>query len=44
MTTKFRTRPYRPGDLKALQKVRAAAFAPAFRSFREIVGLNAALL
>ena len=31
-------RPVEPGDLAALQRVRAAAFAPVFRSFRGIVG------
>lgn len=31
-------RPFEPGDLAALQRVRAAAFAPVFRSFRGIVG------
>lgn len=31
-------RPFRPGDLPALQRVREAAFAPVFRSFRGIVG------
>jgi GNAT superfamily N-acetyltransferase len=31
-------RPFRPGDLSALQRIRQAAFAPVFRSFRDIVG------
>ncbi len=31
-------RPFRPEDLPALQEVRRAAFAPVFRSFRDIVG------
>lgn len=31
-------RPFEPGDLAAVQRVRRAAFEPVFRSFREIVG------
>lgn len=31
-------RPFRPGDLPAMQEVRRAAFAPIFQSFRTIVG------
>jgi ribosomal protein S18 acetylase RimI-like enzyme len=31
-------RPFEPDDLPALQRVRAAAFEPVFRSFRDIVG------
>lgn len=31
-------RPFEPADLEALQEIRAAAFAPIFASFREIVG------
>jgi len=31
-------RPFEPGDLPALQRIREAAFRPVFRSFREIVG------
>jgi ribosomal protein S18 acetylase RimI-like enzyme len=31
-------RPFEPGDLPALQRIRALAFAPVFRSFRDIVG------
>ncbi|MGZ8349434.1 MAG: N-acetyltransferase family protein [Allosphingosinicella sp.] len=31
-------RPFHPDDLPALQKIRAAAFAPVFASFRELVG------
>ena len=31
-------RPFEPGDLPALQRIRQAAFEPVFRSFREIVG------
>ncbi len=31
-------RPFEPGDLAAVQRVRAAAFAPVFASFRAIVG------
>jgi GNAT superfamily N-acetyltransferase len=31
-------RPLEPGDLAVLQRVRAAAFEPVFRSFRNIVG------
>jgi GNAT superfamily N-acetyltransferase len=31
-------RPFGPGDLPAMQRVRRAAFEPVFRSFRSIVG------
>ncbi len=31
-------RPFGPGDLAAVQRVRAAAFAPVFASFRAVVG------
>jgi GNAT superfamily N-acetyltransferase len=31
-------RPFEPGDLAALQRIREAAFEPVFRSFRGIVG------
>jgi GNAT superfamily N-acetyltransferase len=31
-------RPFDPDDLQALQEIRAAAFAPIFASFRDIVG------
>ena len=31
-------RPFEPGDLPAMQRVRRAAFEPVFRSFRDIVG------
>jgi ribosomal protein S18 acetylase RimI-like enzyme len=31
-------RPLEPGDLATLQNIRQAAFAPVFRSFRDIVG------
>jgi ribosomal protein S18 acetylase RimI-like enzyme len=31
-------RPFEPADLPALQAIREAAFAPAFQSFRDIVG------
>jgi GNAT superfamily N-acetyltransferase len=31
-------RPFEPGDRPALQAIREAAFAPIFRSFRDIVG------
>ena len=31
-------RPFAPGDLPILQRVRAAAFEPVFRSFRDVVG------
>ena len=37
-------RPFAPEDLPALQRIRAAAFAPVFRSFREIVGPDIAPL
>ena len=35
-------RPYEATDLDALQEIRARAFAPVFRSFREIVGAEIA--
>jgi GNAT superfamily N-acetyltransferase len=31
-------RPFEPSDLAALQRIRKAAFAPVFQSFRDIVG------
>lgn len=34
----YAVRPFAPGDLPALQAIRAAAFAPVFASFRELVG------
>ena len=34
----FHLRPFEPEDLPALQQIRAAAFAPVFRSFRDLVG------
>jgi GNAT superfamily N-acetyltransferase len=37
-------RPFQPGDLPALQRVRQAAFEPVFRSFRAIVGEEIAAL
>jgi len=37
-------RPFEPGDLPALQRIRQAAFAPVFQSFREIVGEQIAAL
>lgn len=40
----FLIRPYAPADLPALQAVRAAAFAPVFASFRNIVGTEIAAL
>jgi ribosomal protein S18 acetylase RimI-like enzyme len=40
----FLIRPYAPADLPALQAVRAAAFAPVFASFRNIVGPEIAAL
>ena len=39
-----RIRPFEPGDLPAMQRVREAAFAPVFRSFRAIVGEEIAAL
>lgn len=33
-------RPFEPGDLPALQRIRRAAFAPVFASFRDIVGAD----
>ena len=35
-------RPFQPGDLPALQRIRTAAFAPVFRSFRALVGAQIA--
>ncbi len=40
----FLIRAYAPADLPALQAVRAAAFAPVFASFRNIVGTEIAAL
>jgi hypothetical protein len=37
-------RPFAPGDLPALQRIRQAAFEPVFRSFREIVGAEIAAI
>jgi ribosomal protein S18 acetylase RimI-like enzyme len=37
-------RPFEPGDLPALQRIRQAAFEPVFRSFREIVGAEIAAI
>ncbi|HYG89909.1 MAG TPA: GNAT family N-acetyltransferase [Azospirillum sp.] len=37
-------RPFKPGDLPALQHIRQAAFEPVFRSFREIVGAEIATI
>ena len=37
-------RPFKPGDLPAMQRVRKAAFEPVFRSFRDIVGEKIAAL
>lgn len=37
-------RPFEPADLAALQRIRAAAFAPIFRSFRAIVGERVAAI
>ena len=37
-------RPFEPGDLPAMQRIRQAAFAPVFQSFREIVGERIATL
>jgi ribosomal protein S18 acetylase RimI-like enzyme len=38
MPTSFHIRAFEAGDLAALQRLRAAAFDPVFRSFRETVG------
>jgi GNAT superfamily N-acetyltransferase len=38
MTRRPSLRPFIPDDLPVLQDIRRAAFAPVFRSFREIVG------
>ncbi len=40
----MRIRPYTPTDLPALHAIRAAAFAPVFASFRNIVGPDIAQL
>ena len=37
-------RPFQPGDLDALQRIRRVAFEPVFRSFREIVGAEIAAI
>ncbi len=37
-TPDFRIRPFEDGDLRAMQRVREAAFRPIFQSFRDIVG------
>ena len=37
-------RPFEPADLPAMQRIRQAAFAPVFQSFREIVGETIAAL
>jgi ribosomal protein S18 acetylase RimI-like enzyme len=42
--TALTLRAVEPGDLPALQGIRQAAFAPIFRSFREIVGEEIAAL
>ncbi len=39
-----RIRPFEPGDLPAMQRVREFAFEPVFRSFRDIVGEEIAAL
>lgn len=44
MTTDPAIRPFQPDDLPALQRVRQAAFAPIFRSFRAIVGAKIAAI
>ena len=41
-TTRWSIRPFAAGDEAAVQAVRAAAFAPVFQSFREIVGAEIA--
>ena len=38
MATDICIRSFEPGDLEAMQRIRAAAFEPVFRSFRQIVG------
>ena len=37
-------RPFNPDDLPTMQRIRQAAFAPVFRSFRDIVGDSIAAL
>ena len=43
-TSRPNIRPFEPGDLPAMQRVRNAAFEPVFRSFRDIVGEKIAAL
>lgn len=38
MATNVYIRPFRAADLEVIQRIRALAFEPVFRSFREIVG------
>lgn len=40
MTTEITIRPLRPSDVPRLQEIRAAAFEPVFRSFRDLVGAD----
>jgi ribosomal protein S18 acetylase RimI-like enzyme len=44
MQTNVHIRAFEADDLAAIQRIRAAAFAPVFRSFREIVGETIAAL
>jgi len=38
LNANFAMRPFEPDDLPVMQRIRAAAFAPIFQSFRDIVG------
>ncbi len=42
MTTEVAIRPLRPADVPRLQEIRAAAFEPVFRSFRDLIGADIA--
>ena len=44
MTPDLSLRPFAPGDLAALQRIRAAAFAPVFAALRAMVGEEIAAL
>jgi GNAT superfamily N-acetyltransferase len=44
MATKAHIRPFEAADLRAIQRIRAVAFEPVFRSFGQIVGETVAAL
>jgi ribosomal protein S18 acetylase RimI-like enzyme len=44
MATDVHIRSFEPADLEVMQRIRAAAFAPVFRSFMDIVGETVAAL